>query len=53
MALHISTQLIPKDFENSRHKNCDEVLKFWAENNLEGSARNFWKYNKKSMDRYM
>ena len=33
--------------KKSRPKNYDELLKFWADKNLEGSARTFWKYNTK------
>lgn len=33
--------------KKSRPKNYDEVLKLWADKNLEGSARTFWKYNTK------
>lgn len=33
--------------KKSRPKNYDELLKFWADKNLEGSARAFWKYNTK------
>ncbi len=31
----------------SKPKNYDEVLKLWADNNLEGTAKAFWKYNTK------
>ena len=33
--------------KKSRPKNYDELLKFWVDKNLEGSARAFWKYNTK------
>ena len=33
--------------KNARPKNYDEVLKLWADKNLEGTARDFWKYNTK------
>lgn len=33
--------------KNSRPKNYDEVLKLWAEEKLEGTAKGFWKYNNK------
>ena len=33
--------------KNARPKNYDEVLKLWADKNLEGPARDFWKYNTK------
>ena len=32
---------------NSRSQNYDEVLKLWADKNLEGSAKTFWNYNTK------
>ena len=32
---------------NSRPQNYGEVLKFWVDKNLEGTARAFWKYNTK------
>lgn len=33
--------------KNSRPKNYDEVLKLWADKNLEGTAKTFWRYNTK------
>lgn len=33
--------------KNSRPKNYDEVLKLWADKNLEGTAKAFWRYNTK------
>ena len=32
---------------NSRPADYDELLKFWVDKNLEGTARAFWKYNTK------
>ena len=33
--------------KKSRPKNYDEVLKLWADKNLEGTAKTFWRYNTK------
>ena len=33
--------------KKSRPKNYDEVLKFWADKNLDGPAKTFWRYNTK------
>ena len=36
-----------KNYKKSRPRNYDEVLKLWADKNLEGNAKAFWKYNTK------